>query len=342
MSKIALPPRNAPAWSPVDTDDWMWGGVLQQVAGEAGGVMTYYDKLDYPDECYDFMMSQFQRFQLPLAAKGNFHVFWDAAIMFLDIFNPMAFFCGLTDVIATEDRYYFTHEIKMEDGRIMQCRPEEIETYKLWPAANGNYEFMMTHPGMKGDDAIWELQEMFDVFEEHAMEIENTDIAEARQFFGSHFDNVAHLAMWSCAVWLLSPLPAAHQWRSMNHVVFQAVYQYGECLIDFGNVYNPMQYRKLAVPVQTCVVCQTRLHCAVPVQMPDGNYLFCCEHCDPTPDARERYYFSERRRTCGECRFSHCPHMANKLSVRRGVIFSQAYARHAPQYEQPKIANFSV
>lgn len=338
-SQLALPPLGGPEWMPVSTDHWEYGSVLESVASQAGGIITAYDVLPFPQDCYDFMMSQFQRFQLPWAPMEMLRVFWNEAIFFLDVFSPDAFFGGLTDVISTEDRYYFTFEIQSEDGRLIHMPPEDIQTFKLWPPGNGNYEYMMRHPGLKGDDTAWELKSLMEEFEEKVDWGENDDINEAKTFFGSHFKNVSHLALWAGSVWLLSPLPAARKWREDTHLIFNAVYKYGECLVDFGNLYLPMQYKKLEVPVQTCVVCNTRLPCANPVKFSSGNWFFCCDACYTRTQQVENNPYHDRwqRSSCDHCALSSCPHQQNKVAIPRGMILRSIMARNAPRYDGPPL-----
>jgi hypothetical protein len=261
----------------------------------------------FNEEVEQFMISQFIRFNVALPRPDLLIWCWEMAFYYIDQYDPYLFFWGMSDVIKTEDNYYYQYALRDGDDRWYEVEADELETFAQWSGFEGRFQDIYNTPG---------LSEYFDGVEDF-LQNHIADVASDphgypqedkfyRQY-GKHAYDYIHLGLWAAIVWMISP--EAGWWRHKFHPIFQMCYDYGECIIHTWTFYEPTEYRKLNRPAHSCVQCGIQEYCVELSQVDrpgvNGTY-FMCENClHPKP-------FGENFCGSRECEKFSCPNHPNK------------------------------
>src|SRR5208282_247954 len=82
--------------------------------GDGTGLMGLYTKEDIPRECVSFILSQYARFNISFPEE-IFDVAYAGAwatYTVLDVYDPYAWLCGLSDIDSSDDWCQYTYEIQ--------------------------------------------------------------------------------------------------------------------------------------------------------------------------------------------------------------------------------------
>ena len=215
-----------------------------------------------------FVTNQFNRFRVPVPRQDLIIWCWDTVSYHIINQDPDALFFGQSDVLKVQDNAYFQYAILNGMGQFCEVPSHALEVYRYNCNYHHRYQEIYHNPGLdfcfKGlKDEVHNLcdygldREMLKDSQED-IHLKRQIKKFYRQYGDSTFD-VVHLAIWSSLLWIISPENSL--WRYQNHLIFNACYDHGECIVHFGNVYPPSEYRRLARAAHSCVRCGIRSSC---------------------------------------------------------------------------------
>lgn len=282
---------------------------------ESGFFGNYdYESPDVPVDCYNFVKSQYGRFNIRLF-DGIDEVIKASSNIVLYVVNhvsPYHLFFGGSDVSCTSDwssHTYFLYNAELN--------PEEIETFEyVGGIAQEAFVHCMSNPGLsKLPDGIGdEIKFYMDEWQEHTdapienslsveamRELERNSVDSNGNFHPKIFDNYFKCAAWAVYTWLMSP--EGQRWLCTHNDALSTAYEYGECILHHGYVYPPSAYKKIARPPKSCVKCGITAWCAEE-SLEDGVITYICEGCTNGDLPPMAPYM------CGTkmCRFTECHH----------------------------------
>ena len=119
------------------------------------GLGSIYTSDDLPKELFEFIESQFKRFNVPLPPFDLIRDgAWEATVA-VNNWEPYAFFYGHTDVVLSEEWQTCTFEILDDDNKPVELDPENLETYKLIPNNDQRFfDYVMANPGLNNMSTI--------------------------------------------------------------------------------------------------------------------------------------------------------------------------------------------
>jgi hypothetical protein len=278
-----------------------------------------YDGIIYdhpmPNECWDFIKSQFDRFKIPHEptlieiAEGAYRtVLWTFGMR-----DPYSLFFGISDVNMTHDWKNWTFEL-MDDKRfVAELHPEKIETYAYVPgqaeavfneclskpglAALPNYLGMMLGEAIDGE--FWG-EDPFEEYSPLTKECLNRlctlpDGAVDKSRIRAYME----LVHWAAMIWFIGPL--GRDIRRGCHTIIDVTMEFGESILSECSVYGPDVYRKVSRPPMSCMHCGISAWC-VEMTCVSGGAKYICEHCATIDMPRMQ------DTTCGTkwCKFSQC------------------------------------
>jgi len=274
-----------------------------------------------PKDCLDFCLGQYERFKIPVH-EGIMDAIELGVLDSLAVFDyvdPYALFCGISDVIMTNDWSNYAYEVR-DNGRYYEVSPENVETFIYSPGTSEeSFHHMMSHPGLQAIpqnlgmaitdmlDGEWRDQEDCSV-------AVNSDCRKALEDLCRGPDGVPNytavrayfeLAAWGAAAWIIGP--PSRDFRMFQHDIFHVVMEHREAILVDGAVIPPTHYRKLSRPPQSCYRCEIAAWC-VELTMETGNSRYICESC--LSEGMPLGLQSPAGPTCGtkHCLLAQCPH----------------------------------
>lgn len=261
-------------------------------ATECGVMGMGYDNI--PTDCINFIMSQYERFKIPLPSCIDQVMDIAATWMFtlIDQIDPYMLFWGLSDVNLTGDWCECAFEVHAVGEPVREVDPEWVETF-IVDLAQGErlfYEYL-SKPGLQALPVGEQIREMLDgdcgdsIYEsfnkQASAELEKFCLVKNAagedevdtQRFRAYFE----LAAWATFVWIAGP--PSRQFRSMRHEIFSACFSYGECILAEGVVIPPTHYVKLPRAPRSCYKCGINSWCVELTQDEAGGARRICEHC---------------------------------------------------------------
>lgn len=309
------------AKSPFDYDDkrdqlWDWvaecgTGIMHQCGDPA------------PQQCLDFCLTQYHRFNVPLPECIHEIIGASAAtsLHYIDVVDPYVMFRGLSDVDIVDDSYLYAFTIHENGDKVYEPSPEVMETFQVIHGQSEEvFNSIMSHPGL---DALpigigRELRGLLNGTHDYAyyMEVPAWDQIStgASMELGrlctdadnilSHtkFEAYFELGAWAAFAWFIGP--PSREFRANHHDIMATALVYGECILVDGCVISPNRYRKHVRPPVSCYQCGVAAWC-VEVTMTMGSTNYMCEACltDGMPK-------TGALATCGSkyCLLAECPH----------------------------------
>ena len=282
-------PMEDPPWDPIEP----WHSYQLQDHGGIGVVSQYGGNQFVNYEAYAFMEAMFKKFnrgRLPCTELLEWA--WDFAFQAIDQVDPYLFFHGATDVIKTDEPYYYQFSIRYDDEEPWEdVSGEEAEHFKYWKEGEKVFFYLLDKPGLQeyfdgiydyfSDHMAYAMEAMNDGYDSYYLE------ETLHKRYGDSFVHLAHLGVWSALMWMISP--EAKSWRYDHHPIFRNVYSGGECLLNGWNFHSPQYFKKAERPVGSCAECGVKDWCVELVQDDEMNIKYTCQHCqtggDPFPGA---------------------------------------------------------
>jgi len=347
-------------------DDSKEDSLWEWINSSGQGVMGF-EFGSIPDECFNFCLTQYARFGVPMSPELHevITVGGSASFYFADVIDPYALFEGVSDVNMTQDWAYVAYKIfdpRFPDKRSYEPRGEQVETFVFMPGqAEEKFNFHMARPGLdalpehhgfgirdvlsgdyRGDEGIFEsVSNAGEAAIIEACTVVGPDgapIVDQRRV-ESYFE----LAAWAAYLWLIGP--ESRDWRMYRHEVMQTAINYGECLIVDHEFISPKYYSKFDRPPQSCYLCGVQSWCVEHTQIMNHTG-FICEACSNFDMPKSGVT------NCGTkfCTFSPCPnhpyhHLGEKgafaatrekgylLDVARGKVVQSALGS-TPSFKQ--------
>lgn len=307
--------------------------LLEWVDYNGCGLMGLYTADGLPGDAWDFIYSQFERFGVEsFPDKDAFHeVLWigvDAAIRWVDYYDPYALLSGISDVVYTNDWQQFTYDIQASTI-VEEANPEFLETFKFVPGASEKcFNYCMSHPGLDAlpmdigtgirdifdghfNEEVWgHLSHRAEIALKEACTIMGEDSAPQvdTKRMKAHFE----LAAWAFVVWLIGPL--SREFKGRCHEAFDICLQHGECILYEGVFLSPRDYTKHLRKPQSCHSCGLDAWCVEMTQV-SGVNRFICEKC------LNSHIPKIGSANCGVriCRFVSCSYHPAHLDGARGL-----------------------
>ncbi|RLA62969.1 MAG: hypothetical protein DRQ88_13030 [Epsilonproteobacteria bacterium] len=277
-------PSRTPEWSPVEIEDPDWW--VEDYYSYGRGILSQYDAnnfdLDHP--VLNYMRKQFRRFNIKPPCDDLMEFAWNTIFKVVDLIDPFFMFEGFTDVIETEDCYYYQYSINEMEGIVDpgEISPDQLKTFEYWPDT-------VNEPGGK---AAWNVlndnpgfEEMFECLHDiWKDEVDsdlnyNPEVTELARRYGSQFMKLLHLGSWAGLMWMLDPTDksAAH-WRKEYHPIFRACYETGSCIIKEMTIFDASEFKKINRASKSCASCGLRAWC---VELVAGKKEahYTCENC---------------------------------------------------------------
>ena len=207
----------------------------------------------------------------------------------IDFADPYTILCGESDITFCNDWQSFTYDVKDLDGRIIEADPEKCETFIALPGNDAvNFDhYMNLHDQNLNQikaqvgESIWEmLTGMYWGDGEH---VSREMDAESEEWIDYHIkqkgkefmDDIMDASAFYMYVWLIGPL--ARQFRQQNHLIFNECYNNGSCFMYEGQIIDPMDYKRIERPPQSCAICGLDAWCVEMVHV-NGTTRRICEH----------------------------------------------------------------
>lgn len=269
-------------------DDQIW----EWVSNSQNGLMGF-EFGDIPEDCREFCIQQFHRFQVPLPNEliAVIDAGASAAFHYADVVDPYVLFKGISDVDATVDWSKYTYEIHDADGSPVsrEADPQFLETFRFVPGqCEAAFADFVSKPGLQS--LPWMIGEMLrDVLEGHGEEVWDTVDSDTETVLravctppgGSEPDKQRmlayfELAAWAGFIWLAGPY--GREYRRSRHDIIGCVLEYGECVLVDGTITAPIYYTKHNRPPNSCHRCGVQGWC-VEHTMVGMTTAFICEAC---------------------------------------------------------------
>jgi hypothetical protein len=285
--------RSAAIKEPVQYyDDGKEDQIWDWVSNGNGGLMNF-EFGEIPDECIDFCLQQFSRFNVPMPSEliSVLVAGASSAFYYSDVVDPYALFRGTSDVDVTDDWSKITYEIHDADGspQSREADPQYMETFRFIPGqCEAKFHEMLSRPGLKAlPNMIGEM--IFEVLEGHGEEAWDTldsetelalramctapggDRPDPRRMM-AYFE----LSAWAGFIWLAGPL--GREYRRQKHDIIGCALEYGECILVDGTITAPIYYTKHNRPPQSCHRCGEQVWC-VEHTMLGATTALICEAC---------------------------------------------------------------
>lgn len=262
--------------------------------------------------CLNFVGMQYIKHGMKVPPKNFLNETYSTIIHFVDYVYPEFFFQGLTDVVLSNDKYYFTYQVHTNSGSRSTLPIGCFDVYQYFPAVRANYEWLIRHPGLtaKGEQRPSEMEYLWD----ELTSVDADSLFEGyfsehwAEYFGHYYRDVAHMGIWAMLMWLIKPDEESLEWRKNALPVYDLVSEHGECVFSGGSFYVPHEYDKLPRPAGTCNVCEVKLPCAEVYNVPgtfDCHY-FCKAHAPKYTEPDTRHGLDSGF-NCATCDFSGCP-----------------------------------
>lgn len=272
-------PSFNPGWAPADKyDDYQ----LTEAVGNGYGVIGYYGGNSHEViDALKFMEDQYKRFGMMPPQKDFLHWCWDQAFYYIDQMDPYALLSGCTDVIKTEEAYYYQYAVSNDGDEWVEVAPNDIETFRLWEDGEKSWEVLMGYPGLQEY-----FSHIYDYFMDHFEFIKADDHPECYETewkymkqYGPNTQHLAHLGIWSAIMWMCSPLPEAKAWRYEFHPIFKICYDFGACVLHGWTFHDPRYFIRQDRKAQTCSNCGIDEYCVDLTQTRREMSEYLCEHC---------------------------------------------------------------
>ena len=218
-SHLPAQPDFNPGWAPADKyDDYQ----LHETAGNGYGVIGYYGGNTMEIQCaLDFMEGQYRRFKMMPPQRDFIEWCWEQAFYYIDQFDPYALMSGCSDVIKTEECFYYQYAVSNDGENWVEVSPTELETFRLWEEDGKNkgeeaWRVLMDYPGLPEY-----FDHIYDYFQDHFHYIMEDDHPECyerewefiRKYGKENIEHLAHMGIWAAIMWMCSPIPEAKDWR---------------------------------------------------------------------------------------------------------------------------------
>lgn len=270
-----------------------------------------------PEECYDFCISQYARFNIPINTDIKEAIFEgiNASLHVFDYLDPYLLFTGISDVCMTDDWSNYAYEV-MDNGKFYEVSPENVETFAYSPGTSEEiFHYILSNPGLEAlpNRLGRVIRDMLDG-EYHGDETCISAVSPACRgaledlcrlpdgvpnytAVRAYFD----LASWAATAWIIGP--PGRDFLMTHHDIFHVVLEHREAILVDGAVIAPTHYRKLSRPPQSCYKCGIAAWC-VEITMEAGGSRFICEHC------LSYGMLHMGMATCGSkhCLLAQCPH----------------------------------
>jgi len=209
----------------------------------------------YTESAELFMVDQYMRFKVNPPRQDLLIWCWETAFYYVTSMDQNALFGGQSIVKMVNDNKYYQYAIKNGSGIFCEIKSDQITVYRLNRGFLDVFESIYRNPGLqycfKGVkfhlDSILHSREEFDQMAKFY-----------RQYKKMTYDLI-HLGIWSALIWMIKPDNT--MWRYKNNVIFQSCYDHTECIVYWGNVYWPSEYRRLARAAHSCSRCGIRSGC---------------------------------------------------------------------------------
>ena len=302
------------------------------------GIMGIEGSADLPDECYEFIRTQFARFGVPLPEPLDTEIPEALAyqtMFYLDYHSPYVPLIELSDVEFTNEWCSYTYEILDPEGKQapVEADPEKLETFRFVPGQCERwFEYFMSHPGLKALPGRigQELTDMLsgDYYGDrgvateqltergHAMLVEictSVDPNTQKEVFNQDmWDTYTELAGWATFVWFMGP--PGREYRYAMHDVFHWCLEKGECVIYDRTTLGPDQYRQVQRMPQSCAKCSLDSWC-VELTLIEGTARYLCEVC---LNGRAPMF---SQANCGSrmCKYIACPYHPAQGDGKQGL-----------------------
>ena len=111
------------------------------------GISGIYSPEELPKEMFDFCVSQFERFNMPVPPEDVILRGMWAAFITVDYYDPYQLFYGETDVIYTDDWMHKTYRLDDDESDL---DPDFLETFELLPDQDvKTFENYINNPGLE-------------------------------------------------------------------------------------------------------------------------------------------------------------------------------------------------
>lgn len=317
MSKKAFGPKSLEDYYSKEDQLWDWAcNYGQGIMGLAPDVV--------PEECVDFCLSQFARFNIPLPSCIIDVIIRGAGVTMyhVDVEDPYALLSGVSDVNAVWDWCHNAYEVWDGPHNGYEPDPQFLETFAYAPGqAEVVFDHTLSHPAldalpnMIGDYLSGMIRGVSDyssyieepvwksLNEDHILELRSMCLTPEGTFNETKFLAYFDLAAWAAFAWIAGPPSRA--FRMYHHEIMSVAIKYGECILADGLVIAPTHYKKLSRPPQSCYRCGVAGWC-VEIVLTMGNASYMCEHCltEGMPKPKNSPL------NCGSkmCMFTECPH----------------------------------
>ena len=245
---------------------------------------------DIPEDCFSFCLSQYERFNVYMPKELSEIINSGASATFycLDCVDPYLLLSGVSDVSSTDEWSVYAYEI-IERDRVYEIDPTHIETFRHIPGQDEEtFNFVMSHPGLDALPAYvgTNIREIMDgEYGSDCFYSVSTDADALLKSVCSRADGSVNLEMrsayfelaaWAAYAWIVGPL--GRPYRHRHHDIFNIAMDYGEAILVDGSVLCPEDYRKLARPPRSCVMCGLPAWCVEMISSASGT-RYLCEHC---------------------------------------------------------------
>lgn len=283
---MRIGPERQPFEQQLSLSDW---------AQETGnGIIGYQSPEDLPEEMYDFINSQFMRFNIPVLKDGK--LFRDitgwgayASFYYVDAINPYALLTsGISDVDWSDLGH--THTIDIINNyrnTTKEADPSKLEVFTQVDGQSENFfNYAMSHPGLEalpmnmGKEIEWILFDYYggpeDCCNGEALaalqELCVVDGVFQKRRYQAYFE----LAAWAAFVFMAGP--PGRDWRVANHDVFWLCHTEGiAVLYDFSFI--PREHYEIHERnPQSCCICGLDSYCVELVYMEGVNRFMCEKH----------------------------------------------------------------
>lgn len=297
-----------------DKDEYLW----EYINSTGCGIMGY-EFNDVPDDCVQFCLGQYERFNIPLLKSISQIISFGASstLYFADVYNPYCLFHGVSDVNVTDEWSAITYKIfdpHRIGGGSYEPDPNHVESFIFVPGQSEEvFNTVLANPGLdalpNGDG--FEIREVMKGYgSEGNSVLEGIDSACRDELYNiCTVDGVLNkdrvmayfeLAAWAAYAWLIGP--PSRGFRIYHNDIIDTVVQDGECILVDGNIISPKFYNKIDRPPMSCYKCGTQVWCVEHIQI--GNHSgYMCEACLNFDMPKSKFT------NCGSryCTFSSCP-----------------------------------
>jgi hypothetical protein len=331
-------------------EDTLWDWVSSNGEGLMG-----IEFAEIPEECFQFCLSQYERFKVPFYRElyEAIRVGAYAAFSFVDVARPYALFEGVSDVDMTLDWASTTYRIfdpVAPNKRSYEADPATVESFAFMPGqAAETFRDLLGRPGLdalpfmhgegirevlSGDACFTGDGSYLDLLSSDGIaalaELCTGDKGPDTQRMWSYLE----LAAWASYVWLIGP--ESRNFRIYHHELIGIAVSDGECLIVEGTIISPDHYTKIDRPPQSCYHCAVQTWCVEHTQT-RNHQAYICEACLNFDMPKSK------NANCGTkfCTLSACPNHPYHQMGRQGAFQSRHEGGYLTQQVAAKKAQLS-